>query len=58
MAAQYKNRNSFKSLSEHYKDINIKAKQSFFVTSHSKSIRDSLGGTLIRIVRKASLRLN
>jgi hypothetical protein len=57
-AGQYKNRNSFKNLSEHYKDFNVKAEHSFFATSHGKSICDGLGGTVKRIVRKASLQLS
>lgn len=56
-AGQYKNRNSFKNLSEHLKDFNMKAEHSFFATSHGKSICDGLGGTVKRILRKASLQL-
>lgn len=57
-ADQYKNRNSFTSLSEHYKNFNIKAEHSFFSTSHGKSICDGLGGNIKRIGRKASLLLS
>lgn len=54
-AAQYKNRKSFKNLCEHYNDFSIHAEHSFFATSHGKSICDGLGGTVKRILRKASL---
>ncbi|KAK2705976.1 hypothetical protein QYM36_016109 [Artemia franciscana] len=57
-AGQYKNRNSFKNLTNHHKDFGMKAEHSFFATSHGKSICDGLGGTVKRIFRKGSLQLS
>ena len=57
-AGQYKNRNSFKKLTNHHEDFGRKAKHSFFATSHGKSICDGLEGTVKRILRKASLQLS
>ena len=57
-AGQYKNRNSFKNLTSHHEDFGMKAKHSFFATSHGKSICDGLGGTVKKILRKANLQLS
>ncbi|KAK2721504.1 hypothetical protein QYM36_003703 [Artemia franciscana] len=57
-AGQYKNRNSFKNLTNHHEDFGMKPEHSFFATSHGKSICDGLGGTVKRILRKASLQLS
>lgn len=56
-AAQYKNRNNFKNLCEHKNDFSVDAEHSFFATSHGKSVCDGLGGTVKRVLRKASLQL-
>ena len=37
-AGQYKNRNSFKNLTNHHEDFGMKAEHSFFATSHGKSM--------------------
>ncbi|KAK2722989.1 hypothetical protein QYM36_003252, partial [Artemia franciscana] len=55
---QYKNRNSFKNLTNHHEDFGMKAEHSFFATSHGKSICDGLGGIVKRILRKPSLQLS
>ncbi|KAK2702243.1 hypothetical protein QYM36_019105 [Artemia franciscana] len=57
-AGQYKNRNSFKNLTNHHKDFEMKAEHSFFAISHGKSICHGLGGTVQRILRTASLQLS
>ena len=52
---QYKNCKNFKNLCCHEKDFGIKAKWNFFATSHGKSPCDGIGGTVKRLVRRASL---
>lgn len=54
-AAQYKNCKNFLNLCLHEKDFGIKATWCFFATSHGKSPCDGIGGTVKRIVSKASL---
>lgn len=54
-AAQYKNKKNFINLCSHEKDFNgIKAEWHFFATSHGKSPCDGIGGTVKRLVSKAS----
>lgn len=54
-AAQYKNCKNFFNLCLHEKDFGLKAIWCFFATSHGKSPCDGIGGTVKRIVTKASL---
>jgi len=54
-AAQYKNCKSFLNLCEHENDFGIKAKWSFFATSHGKSACDGIGGSVKRTVTKYNL---
>lgn len=55
-AAQYKNKKNFYNLSLHKEQYGIEPEWSFFITSHWKNVCDGLGGTLNRLVTKASLR--
>ena len=54
-AGQYKNKNNLINLCHHEDDFGLAAEWNFFVTSHGKSACDSIGGTVKRLVTKASL---
>ena len=54
-AAQYKNRKNFMNLCMHEQDFGVKASWTFFATSHGKQPCDGIGGTVKRLVSKASL---
>ena len=54
-AAQYKNCKNFSNLCHHLEDFGVTAEWHFFATSHGKSAGDGAGGTLKRLVTKASL---
>ena len=54
-AGQYKNRNFFINLCHHELDYGIPAEWHFFATSHGKGPCDGVGGTLKRMVSRASL---
>ncbi|CAG9765892.1 unnamed protein product [Ceutorhynchus assimilis] len=52
---QYKNKKNFLNLYNHKRDFDIDAEWHFYATSHGKSACDGIGGTVKRLVRKASL---
>ena len=52
---QYKKRKNFLNLCLHKKDFGLDAKWHFFATSHEKQPCDGIGGTIKRLVAKASL---
>ena len=54
-ASHYKNRKNLINLCHHQADFGIKAEWYFSSTSHSKSARDGLGGTVKRLAARASL---
>ena len=54
-ASQYKNCNNFTNLCFHHEDFDIHAEWNFFTTSHGKTPCDGIGGTVKRLVRRASL---
>lgn len=54
-AGQYKNYKNFLNLIFHKEDFGIGADWSFFATSHGKSPCDGVGGTIKRLVARASL---
>ena len=54
-ASQYKNHKIFTNLSHHNVDYAITAEWNFFATSHGKSPCDGIGGTVKRLVARASL---
>ena len=54
-AGQYKNCKNFVNLCHHQEDFGIKCEWNFFATSHGKSPCDGIGGTVKRLVAKASL---
>ena len=54
-AAQYKNKKKFANLCYHEDDFKVKAEWNFFATSHGKGPCDGAGGTIKRLVTKASL---
>ena len=54
-AGQYKNRKSFYNLCKHQEDFGVGALWSFFATSHGKGACDGVGGTVKRLISKASL---
>ena len=54
-AGQYKNKNNFINLCHHEDDFGLAAEWNFFTTSHGKSACDGIGGTVKRLVTKASL---
>lgn len=56
-AAQYKNCKNFINLCHHESDFNLSASWCFFATSHGKSPCDGIGGTVKRLVAKASLQM-
>lgn len=52
---QYKNKNNFANLCHHNEDFGLEAEWNFFATSHGKSACDGIGGTVKRLLTKASL---
>jgi hypothetical protein len=54
-ASQYKNCKNFLNLCYHEEDFGVKAEWHFFATSHGKSPCDGIGGTIKRLVARASL---
>ena len=52
---QYKNRYNFINLCYQQDDFRVKAEWNFFATTHGKSACDGIGGTVKRLVTKASL---
>ncbi|KAG1651819.1 Transcription elongation factor SPT4 [Nymphon striatum] len=54
-AGQYKNKQNFINLCCHQKDFGLEAEWNFFSTSHGKSTCDGIGGTVKRLLTKASL---
>lgn len=56
-AAQYKNCKNFINLCNHENDFKLSATWGFFATSHGKSPCDGIGGTVKRLVAKASLQM-
>ncbi|KAG1665452.1 PH-interacting protein [Nymphon striatum] len=54
-AGQYKNKHNFINLCCHQKDFGLEAEWNFFATSHGKSACDGIGGTVKRLLTKASL---
>ena len=54
-ASQYKNYKNLKNLCCHKQDFDIDAEWHFFATSHGKSPCDGIGGTVKRLVARASL---
>lgn len=54
-AGQYKNKYNFVNLCHHSEDFELAAECNFFATSHGKSACDGIGGTVKRLVAKASL---
>lgn len=57
-AAQYKNCKNFINLCHHKEDFNLAATWSFFATSHGKSPCDGIGGSVKRLLTKASLQIS
>ena len=54
-AGQYKNFKNILNLCHHVTDFGITARWSFFATSQEKSLCDGIGGTVKRLVARASL---
>ena len=54
-ASQYKNIKNLTNLCYHVSDFGIEAQWHFFATSHGKSPCDAIGGTVKRLVARASL---
>lgn len=54
-ASQYKNYKNLTNLCYHMKDFQVNAEWHFFATSHGKSPCDGIGGTVKRLVARASL---
>ena len=54
-ASQYKNYKNLSNLCHHEKDHDLQAEWHFFATSHGKSPCDGIGGTVKRLVARASL---
>ena len=54
-AGEYKNCKNFINLCHHKDDFNLEFVWNFFATSHGKSACDGIGGTVKRLVAKASL---
>lgn len=52
---QYKNYKNFMNLCHHEEDFEFSAEWNFFATSHGKQPCDGIGGTVKRIVAKASI---
>ena len=55
VSGQYKNRKNFINLTHHQDDFGFAAEWHFFPASHGKGACDGLGGTLKRLVARASL---
>lgn len=55
--SQYKNFKNICNLSHHYLDYGLQAEWHFFATSHGKSPCDGIGGTVKRLVARASLQM-
>lgn len=53
--SQYKNYKNFTNLCHHHEEFSLKAEWHFFATSHGKSPCDGIGGTVKRLVARASL---
>ena len=56
-ASQYKNYKNFSNICNHEKDHGVPAEWHFFATSHGESPCDGVGGTVKRLVSRASLQL-
>lgn len=54
-ASQYKNKTNIWNLTKHEQKYGISAEWNFFGTSHGKNVSDGLGGTLKRLVSRASI---
>jgi len=54
-ASQYKNYKNLSNLCHHMRDFEVEAEWHFFATSHGKSPCDGIGGTVKRLVARASL---
>ena len=54
-AGQYKNKSNFINLCHHEEDFGLEGEWNFFATSHRKSACDGIGGTVKRLLTKASL---
>ena len=54
--AHYKNKYNFSNLCYHYDDFHLEAEWNFFATFRGKRTCDSIGGTVKRLVSKASLK--
>ena len=54
-ARQYKNYKNFSNVCNHENDHGLKEERHFFATSHGKSPCDGIGGTVKRLVARASL---
>lgn len=54
-ASQYKNKKNMANLCYHDQEFGLQADWNFFATAHGKSPCDGAGGTIKRIIRKASL---
>lgn len=54
-AGQYNNKHNFINLCYHQKDFGLEAERIFLATSHGKSACDCIGGTVKRLLTKASL---
>ncbi len=54
-AGQYKNKNNFINLCHHEEDFGFEGEWNFFATSHGKSACDKIGGTVKRLLTKASM---
>ncbi|KAK3911351.1 Protein piccolo [Frankliniella fusca] len=53
--SQYKNKFSFYNLCQHEREFGLKAKHSFFATSHGKALCDAMAGTIKRLLTNRSL---
>lgn len=54
-AGQYKNKSNFINLCHQEEDFGLEGEWNFFATSHGKSSCDGIGGTVKRLLTKASL---
>ena len=54
-AGQYKNYKNFLNICYHKEDFGLEAEWNFFATSHGKSAVDGIGGTVKRVVARASM---
>ena len=54
-SSQYKNYKNISNLCHHKQDHDVSAEWHFFATSHGKSACDGVGGTVKRLVARASL---